>query len=137
MPLADLGETLVGIVAIVTIFGWLTVVPLAAVGGIVWAVVAFINRRLKERRLIHEEVKLALERGADAEVVRELLRRHQEPPKSLVLKGAFILGWAVALAGFFAFLEAWSLAFLFGVGFGVMGISFIVYDIVRKRRKAE
>ncbi len=137
MPLADIGESLVAVVAIITVFGWLTVVPLAAVGGIVWAVVAFINRRLKERRLIHEEVKLALERGADAEVIRELLRGYQEPPKSLMLKGVFTLGWAAALAGFFAFLEAWSLAFLFGVGFGVMGIGFIVYDIIRKRRKGE
>ncbi len=133
MPFADIGESLIALVGVVAVFGWLTIVPVATVLGVAWAVVAAINRRLKMRRIVHEEVKLALEKGADPQVIKELLKGFEGTPRSLLLKGVFTLGWGVALAGFFAFLETWSLAFLFGVGFGVMGIGFIAYDIVRRR----
>ena len=121
--------------AIVAVFGWLTVVPVATVLGVAWVLVALINRRLKLRLLIHEEVKLAIEKGADPEVIKELLKGFEAPAKSLLLKGVFVLRWALAVGGFFAFLGSWGLAFLFGVGFGVMGLGMIVYDLIRRKKQ--
>lgn len=128
----DIGD-LTGLFAVIGVFS----VPLflfAAVVGIVAISLVFAYRK---RKIAHEEIKLAIEKGAtgdDIERIMKVLGANGKKRSSL-LGGITILAWGLGLAGFFLFYQQWGIALLLGVPMTAIGAAKIIYWALVSRKK--
>lgn len=128
----DIGD-LTGLFAVIGVFS-IPVFLFAAVVGIVVISLVFAYRK---RKIAHEEIKLAIERGASSEDIERIMKAlgADGKRKSDLLGGITILAWGLGLAGFFLFHQQWGIALLLGVPMTVIGAAKIIYWALKGRKK--
>jgi|GEM_PF-3502999 len=124
---------LIGLFAVIGVFT-VPVFLFLAVVGIVAISLVFAHRK---RRIAHEEIKLAMERGASGEDIERIMKALGANGKrrSDLLGGITILAWGLGLAGFFMFYQQWGIALLLGVPMTVIGAAKIIYWVIKSRKK--
>ncbi|MGC8893790.1 MAG: DUF6249 domain-containing protein [candidate division WOR-3 bacterium] len=128
----DAGD-LVGLFAVIGVFSVPVFFFLATVGIVAISLVY----AYRKRKMAHEQIKLALERGASGEDIEKIARAlgANGRSRSDLLGGITLMAWGAGLGGFFLVYQYWGVALLIGLPMVIIGAAKIVYWAISGRKK--
>ncbi len=126
---------LIGLFAVIGVFSVPVFSFLAAVGIVAISLVY----AYRKKRMAHEQIKAAIERGASGEEIERIARAlgANGRKRSDLLGGITILAWGAGLGGFFLAYQYWGLSLLLGLPMVLIGAAKIVYWAVSGRKKED
>lgn len=128
----DAGD-LIGLFAVIGVFSVPVFFFLATVGIVA---ISLVYAYMK-RRMAHEQIRAALERGATGEEIERIAKALgiNGRRRSDLLGGITILAWGAGLGGFFLAYQHWGVALLLGLPMVIIGAARIVYWVISGRKK--
>jgi hypothetical protein len=127
----DMGN-LIGLFAVIGVFS-VPVFFFLAIAGIVAMSLVYAHRR---RKMVHEQIKAALERGAPADEIERIAKAlGANERRNDLLGGIAILAWGLGIGIFFLLYQQWGVAALVGLPMVIIGAAKIVYWGISGRKK--